>query len=115
MSDQMPSGGIMGATSDPVKKNMSLFNPMDAAAIKESGEFQGMQNMTVRQAFDSFCQKVGIDPEGSATQLVEFAKSQVKNADMVGKMDSIARDSQGEEGAQPEAPPGLDSLMQGAQ
>ena len=112
MSDQMRDDGIMGATSDPVKKSMSLFNPMDAAAIKESGAFQGMQDMTVRQAFDAFCQKVGIDPEGPAQQLVEFAQSQVKNADMVGKMDSIAQASQGEAPEQP----GLENLMnQGAQ
>lgn len=102
------NGGYMGASQDPLKKNMSLMNPMDLAAMKQSGDFGNIKNMSVKEVL----MKIGIDPEGPAEQLVEFSRKQVENADMVGKMQNIAADSQGEQpGGQPPAAPGLEGLL----
>lgn len=111
MSDQMaPTGvtGFMGAASDPVRKNTSVFNPLDLAAMKQSGQFEGAEDMKVVD----FLPMIGIDPQGPMSQLTEFMQKQVENADMVGKMQNIAADSTAMEGEPPAPTEGLESLLQ---
>lgn len=80
---------------DPIKDNMSVMNPVDMAAMKQSGEFT--PEMTVRDVLAKF----GIDVDGPAEQLVQLATKHIENADMMQKMKNI-----GGQGAQPEqAPP----------
>ncbi len=112
-----PENGYMGASTDPLKKNMSFFNPADLGLMKEEGFMQ--PGMKVKDVL----MKIGIDPEGPAEQLVEFAKSQFGNADAIGKMNSIAQepmpespDGQGSAPVPPQPPeeastPGLEGLM----
>jgi hypothetical protein len=102
--------GFMGASKDPIRQNMSGFNPVDLAAMKQSGTFT--PDMKVKDVL----LKIGIDPEGPATQLVEFAKKQTQNADPLAKMKNIAATApQGQAQGQPPAeeplPAGLDGLM----
>lgn len=97
--------GYMGASKDPIRKNMSFANPMDLAMMKKEGAFT--QGMTVNEAL----QKLGIDPNGPVEQLVEFGKKQVENGDMVGKMQNIAADSQGAIPEEPASTPGLEGLL----
>jgi hypothetical protein len=92
----------MGAASDPLRKNASIMNPMDLAMMKGEGQFS--PDMTVVDVL----QKLGIDPNGPASQLVEFGRKQVENGDMVGKMQNMAQDSQG---AEPAPTPGLEGLL----
>ena len=103
MADMIPQRGMMGG-DNPVRKNMSIMNPMDLAAMKQSGEFSDMESMTVADVM----MKMGIDPNGPATQLVEFGRKQVENADMVGKMQNIASDTVGGE-----EPPAEDTGLEG--
>jgi len=107
MSDMPKPGGpgYMGAASDPMRKNASIMNPMDLAMMKNDG--MDPNNMTV----NDLLQKVGIDPNGPASQLVEFSRKQVENGDMMGKMQNIAKDSQG--GEEPLPTPGLEGLLNG--
>ncbi len=110
MPQGMPpsSGGFMGASQDPIKANMSAFNPVDLAAMKQSGAFS--PDMKVKDVLA----KIGIDVEGPASQLVEFAKNQVKNADPLGKMKSVAATAPVNPEVQGEAPaPGPESTPQG--
>jgi len=100
--------GFMGASEDPVKQNMSMFNPVDMAAMKQSGAFT--PDMKVKDVL----LKIGIDPEGPATQLVEFAKKQHQNADPLGKMKNIASTApQGEPQGEPQGQPAVESPPQG--
>jgi hypothetical protein len=92
--------GYMGAAGDPLRKNMSFMNPMDLATMKQEGQFT--EDMTVNDAL----MKVGIDPNGPVSQLVEFGQKQIQNADMAGKMQNIAGDAGTEEPAQ-----GLEGLL----
>lgn len=109
MSDMPMNGkGYMSAATDPIRKNASIFNPMDLAMMKEEGAFTGMENMTARQAFEQFCSKVGINPDGPVQQLVEFGRKQVENGDMLGKMQNISQEGNEEE---PLPTPGLEDLM----
>jgi len=73
---------------DPIKSNMSMFNPTDLAAAKASGEYNSQ--MTVRQVFE----KLGVDVDGPATQLMELAKKQTQNANPLTKMRNIAASGQ---------------------
>jgi hypothetical protein len=102
-------GGFMGAATDPVKKNMSIMNPMDMAAMKQQGGFDPKAPVV------DTLKKLGIDPMGPSSQLVDFAKKQIQNADMVGKMGNIAADSGQGAPAAPEPmgepPAGLEGLL----
>jgi len=69
---------------DPIKNNMSMFNPVDAMAMKGPIK-QNINDMQLGQ----FIESLGMDLEGPATQLVEFGKKQTENADMAGKMKNI--------------------------
>ena len=98
-----------------IKDNASIMNPVDLAAMKQSGEFN--PQMSIREVLA----KLGmtdIDAPGSAMQLVEFGKKQVQNADMTNKMQNIAGGAGPAPGpVPPQAPPeeippqGLDSLV----
>jgi hypothetical protein len=79
MSD--PMFGVPG--KDPIKNNMSMFNNVDAAALK--GPMQQNMDMPLGQ----FIESLGMDLEGPATQLVEFGKKQAENGSMAGKMKNI--------------------------
>lgn len=105
-------GGYMNAASDPLRKNMSMFNPMDAALMKQEGQFS--PDMPLGEMMT----KLGFDLNAPGLpQLQEFGKKQVENADMVGKMKNIAADSQNlntspGRGEMPPAPtPGLEGLL----
>ena len=94
-----------------VKQNMSIFNPVDAAAMKESGQFSS--NMSIR---DFFAQQ-GVDVDGPVTQLLQFAKDQAKKASPLGKMQAIAGQGAPPAGQQAgqapsEPPPELGGLLQ---
>lgn len=109
-----PPGGIMGAGKDALTQNMSFFNPADAAMIAQKKIFTA--DMTVAQALA----KVGIDVNGPAQQIVDFAKKQLENGDVVKKMENMSQEDTGEpgqgEGAVPPptpGPAGIDALMQG--
>jgi len=98
-----------------IKENASIMNPIDLAAMKQSGEFT--PQMSIREVLA----KLGmtdIDAPGSAMQLVEFGKKQVQNADMTKKMQNIGGAKPAGPGTVPpqvppeEMPPqGLDSLV----
>jgi hypothetical protein len=113
MADKMPPpggvpggmpGGMMGAAQDPVRKNMSFFNPIDAAAMRNDMSQVDLDNPTVVD----FLPRIGIDPQGPLRQLVEFGQKQVQNGDMLGKMKNIAKDS-----GQPQGQPGGGAPTQG--
>jgi len=108
MADMMkPPGKYGAAATDPVRKNVSIMNPMDLASMKQSGDFANIESMTVSDVLS----QLGIDPNGPATQLVEFGKKQVQNADMVGKMQNIAADTEGMEEEAPTEDTGLEGLL----
>lgn len=116
--------------SDPIRDNMSMANPTDMAAMKQSkdagmGQFAGMdKGTTVRDFFG----KLGVDVDGPVTQLAELAKNQMKKGNPLGKMASMAEPPAGP-GPRPQPPggpggpppmpppggpggePGLDGLM----
>jgi hypothetical protein len=85
-------GGAMGTMKD----NMSIFNPADAAAMKESGEVNAQT--TIRDFFAS----KGVDVDGPISQLVQFAGDQVQKANPMNKMKALAG-----QGAPPGGPPGM--------
>jgi hypothetical protein len=80
-----PGGGGMppGEGEDKFEKNLSLFNPADAALMKSRGDIQ--PNMTIRDFF----QKQGLNVDGPVMQLVDFAKRQMKSASPLGKAQEI--------------------------
>jgi hypothetical protein len=80
MSDSM--FGVPG--KDPIKNNMSMLNPVDAAAMKGPIQ-QNLNDMSLGQ----FIESLGMDLEGPATQLVDFGKKQAENGSMAGKMENI--------------------------
>jgi len=82
----------MGALKD----NMSIFNPADAAAMKESGEITAQT--TIRDFFAS----KGVDVDGPITQLIQFAGDQAQKANPMNKMKAVAG-----QGAPPGMPPGM--------
>ena len=90
-----PKDSVFGGAGDPLKNTMSIFNPTDRAAMKDGGQFN--EDMTVRDVLGKF----GIDVDGPASQLVDFAKTQTKNSTAIGKMQGIA----GTPPAGPAAPP----------
>jgi hypothetical protein len=69
---------------DPLKNNMSMFNPVDAAAMRGPMR-QNLENMSLGQ----FIESLGMDLEGPASQLVDFGKKQAENGSMAGKMKNI--------------------------
>lgn len=101
--------------ADPITANRSILNPADMAQMKQSGEFNS--DMTVRQVME----RLGIDVDGSASQLIEFQKKQMENANPLNKMKNIAGagapntpppNPMAGEGANT-PPRGLDDLMKG--
>lgn len=89
-----------------LRDTRSVFNPTDSAM--NAAEGQGSQNMSVIEVLN----KVGIDPQGPATQLRDFFMSQMKNADPLNKMRALAGGGQARppmqgQGAsmRPQAPP----------
>lgn len=102
MGGGMPPGGGMpqGDPSESFEKNLSLFNPADAALMKQRGDVQ--PGMTIRDFF----QKQGLDVEGPIDQLIQFAKSQMKSASPLGKVQEIGGGAA--PGGMPEGmPPGM--------
>jgi hypothetical protein len=90
-----------------VKENMSIFNPVDATVMRESGQFP--PDMTIR---DFFAQQ-GVDVDGPMTQLLQFVKGQAQKASPLGKMQAIAGGAGQQGGGEPSAPPPeLGSLIQ---
>lgn len=101
----LAKGGFMGASSDPIRKNMSLFNPTDQAAMIQSGTF------TPDMPLGEMMTNLGFDLNAPGLpQLKAFADKQLQNGDMVGKMQNIAKDSQQ---GQPPAPPVKDQEQAG--
>ena len=105
-------GGAPGG--NPVKDNMSMLNPTDLAVMKGTGQVGGDE--TVRDVLAQF----GIDVDGPATQLAEFAQKQVKNSSAMGKMKNMQPQGgptpqapQAPPQGQPGPPPGMDSLLGG--
>jgi hypothetical protein len=105
---------------DAMKETRSMLNPVDLASMKQESKGQITGDMSVRD----FLAKVGIDVEGPATQLQQFAKKQVENADPIKKMQNMAAMGKGggmqggpPQGQPPQgAPPqggGLEDLMKG--
>jgi len=86
----------------PIKNNLSIFNPTDMAAMKQEGGFTG--NMTLRQGLE----KLGFNLEGPISQLQEFAKKQMGNANPLTKMQNMSQPP-GQGGPPPGMPPGGNS------
>lgn len=92
---QMPMGNMprmpqMGAQKpNDLEANRSMLNPTDMAGMASRGDVS--QDMTVRDFF----QKFGVDVDGPVSQLANFAKKQVENADPLNKMQNMARGNQG--------------------
>lgn len=104
----MPPQGLPmsgGRGPSPVEKNLSVFNPTDAALMGVSGKMT--PNMSVRD----FLAQQGIDVDGPVTQLVELAKRQMANADPLTKMRNIAADSSLKQGGQPPTMPGVKPMV----
>ena len=92
---------------DPIKNNMSMFNPVDAAAMKDPMQ-QNMQDLSLGQ----FIESLGMDLEGPATQLVEFGKKQAENGSMAGKMKNIGGGVPGSGSPVPPPPPPQGGTME---
>lgn len=99
----MPMSGGRGPS--PVEKNLSVFNPTDAALMSSSGKFN--PTMTVRD----FLTQQGIDVEGPVTQLIEMAKKQMENANPMNKMRNISADASLNPGGQPPTMPGVKPMV----
>jgi hypothetical protein len=71
-----------------MKKNMSIFNPTDMAAMATPGHPGQVDptKTTVREFFEGF----GVDVDGPVMQLIDFTNKQVDNANPVKKMQNIA-------------------------
>ena len=92
-----PSSG-----ENPYEKNRSMLNPIDAASMASSGEVGDPRNMSVAD----FLQSQGIDMNGPAIQLAQWAKKQVDNSNNVNKINNIANDArQGAPGGASQAGP----------
>ena len=76
--------GPQGNTEDKFEKNLSMFNPADAAMMKQRGDIQ--PGMTIRQ----FMQKQGLNVDGPVDQLIQFAQQQMKSASPLGKVQEIS-------------------------
>lgn len=68
-----------------MKDSRSLFNPTDAAAMKQDGSIS--MDMPIKDFFAQFGIDVDTDP---LSKLVEFQKQQIGNADPLKKMQAIA-------------------------
>ena len=88
MSDLM---GDPNATEN-VKQNMSVYNPVDIAAMKSPGNpgYVDPEQTTIR---DFFSQQ-GVDVDGPVSQLVKFAQDQKNKANPIQKMQGIAKGGQ---------------------
>ena len=67
-----------------IKQNQSMFNPVDGAMMKQTGEIT--PDMSIREFFA----KKGVDVEGPITQLIEMGKAEMQKADPMNKMKAIA-------------------------
>jgi hypothetical protein len=88
MSDMMGGMPPQGMQGDPIKENESFLNPTDLGLMAGEGRFT--PDMSVRDVL----QDLGIDVDGPADQLVEFAKKQSENANPINKMQNIAGSGQ---------------------
>lgn len=100
---QMPMQGPQGPS--PVTKNLSALNPNDASLMAASGQIS--PDMSIRDFF----QKQGIDVDGPVTQLVDFAKKQVQNANPINKMRNIASEASLKPGGAPPTMPGAKPMV----
>ena len=104
MADMMmpPTGGTppMGGPpmNDPIKDNESFLNKTDL------GVMAGERRFTPDQSVRDVLTELGIDVEGPATQLVEFAQKQSQNAEVSGKMKNIASSGQPKPMPSPQGP-----------
>jgi hypothetical protein len=97
-----------GSSLQNIKQNRSVLNPMDATMMAQEGAIS--PDMTIAQ----FLQQEGIDVNGPVSQLQQFAKKQVQNANPMTKARNIAQGA----GGQSQAPPpagggGLEDLIAG--
>ena len=83
--NQPPNNNLPNKAGNPIQDNLSIMNPADLAMMKQKGTFN--QNMTVRDVFN----KLGIDVDGPADQLINFAKQQSQKGNILGKMQNIAK------------------------
>jgi hypothetical protein len=90
MSDLMGDPGA----KENVKSNMSIFNPVDIAAMKTPGNPGQIdpQTTTIREFFD----QQGVDVDGPLVQLVRFAQNQRQKANPINKMQGIAQGASGQ-------------------
>lgn len=88
--------------SENVKENMSVYNPVDIAAMKTPGNpgYVDPESTTIR---DFFAQK-GVDVDGPVSQLIKFAQGERKKANPIQKMQGIAGGAE-KGGAFPGMPP----------
>jgi hypothetical protein len=88
MADMMGGMPPQGMQGDPIKENESFLNPTDLGLM--AGERRFTPDMTVIQVLE----ELGIDPNGSADQLIKLAQDQAKNANPINKMQNIASSGQ---------------------
>jgi len=101
-----------------IQDNMSIFNPTDAAMMKQNGQLD--PNMSIRDFF----QMNGVDVDGPISQLVKFAQDQIGKANPLNKMQAIAGQGpmqqpqgqpQGLPQGQEQGSPDLNALLSGLQ
>ena len=104
-----PSPLGQAGPSDPLADKASLLNPPDLAMMQKKGGLD--PNMTVMDVLQQF----GIDPNGPATQLLEFGQQQAQNATALGKATPPGgMPPGGPAGGPPQGPPpDMAGLMQG--
>jgi len=92
----MPPGG--GQATQAVDRGRSIFSGVDVAAMAQEGKLSG--DLTVRQVLEN----LGINVDGPANQLIEFAQRQEANKDPIQKMQAIAGAGGAPQGQPPAAP-----------
>lgn len=95
-----------------MKKNMSIFNPTDMAAMATPGHPGQVdpQKTTIREFFGGF----GVDVDGPVIQLIDFTNKQVDNANPIKKMQNIAGTSPEPMGPPTAGPAMANRMPQGA-
>jgi len=83
---------------DKYKSQLSLAHPGDPTMMAQMGGFD--QNTTVRQLFES----LGVDVDGSISQLTQFVEKQEELADPMNKMKVMAGQGQAPQQGQAPAP-----------
>lgn len=99
----MNPGMAEQSTEQVMEEQRSVFNPTDVAAMTKQGK------LNPRMSVIDYLGQLGIDPNGPATQLVQFAKQQMQKRNPMNKMQALAgsspRPAPGPQQAPPQAPP----------